>query len=222
MLINHPEIQDLNTNNMKKFMIFASVLLLIASCKKDKGDQDGCNYSYIIAGDSLSSCYEVIGSDSFSPYPYYTCEFDLDNNDSIDLTLRSYRHSASHGTYLNTGCYVMINNPLLELSAEKVPVLLNSDFVFLHRPMDTIGDNEKWLGFDASRLDISNIVIFYHHDPWTGHVTTRVRDSVNVNFSHKYIGVRIKKPSFTSYYWIKLSVRDSENLYIEGFGRPGL
>jgi hypothetical protein len=143
---------------MKNLLIYLSIFLLIASCKKDSGDKNNCNYSYIIAGDSLSTCYEIISIDSYgNSYGMY--ELDVNNDDSIDLTFRTYRHVASHGTSVHNGCYLQIENPSLELSRDKDSVSAYGEFVCLHNLMDTIGDDEEWLSYETGRVEISEMKI---------------------------------------------------------------
>lgn len=187
-------------------------MLLIVSCSKEN-DKNNCNQDFIIAGDSLSNCYEIISIDTFiRPSQQYSV--DLDNDDSIDLKIKTYYLVASQGRHHREGCYLINENPLLDLSVRKDSLFWK--YANIKNVMDTIGENENWS--NRYIIDISSLETFLSEGP-SGNIWTSYYDSTNKNIKQKYIGIRISKASFTSYYWIKLSIKDYSEVRIEELGR---
>ena len=209
---------------MKKLLIFASILLLFVTCKKENDNKDNCKQDFIIAGDSLNSCCEIIKIDtSFNVYgnTYGKYELDLDNDNRIDMTFEFRRSSAWHGNSVNTGCYMKSENPLLEFSIEDGTQY--STYIKVKNAGDTIGINDEWFSNEDGRINLSDLnYLIVEYGDGSGNTWISYSDSTNINVRNKYIGIRIKQPSFTEYYWIKLSVKftlQEGNVFIEEFGR---
>lgn len=199
---------------MRKLLIYSSILLLFAACKKQNDNKDLCNQDYIIAGDSLSFCYEITKIDSgFYYWSNPLFEIDLDNDNEFDLKFVSYHHAAYHGYDIDEGGYIQGQNPLVEL-------LISSDtnYVSFKNQMDTINMDNSWIA-NVKQKKLSCQSYFIQYSPFTGEYWTDYQDTVNRSIDEKYIGVRIKDTAYTKYYWIKVSIREYNHIFIHEYGK---
>ena len=205
---------------MKKLLIFASILLLFVTCKKESDNNDNCNEGFIIAGDSLNSCCEIFKIDTTFDYDWLY-KIDLDNDGIFDLSFMSFHSTPTHYD-VTIGCRLESENPLLEFSVKNGSG--SARFISIKNAGDTIGLNDSWFANEDGKIYLSKLRYLYQDDPsGGGNNYISIYDSANIDVRNKYIGIRIKEPSFTNYYWIKFSVKfsieDRNSLFIEEFGR---
>ena len=200
---------------------------MFVTCKKENdnnniNNEDNCNQDFIIAGDSLSSCCEIIKIDTTFDYCFSNrnYEIDLDNDNIFDLSFESFRYVAHHGNSVKTGCRLRSENPLLEFSIENDPDIYK--IISIKNVGDTISNNDEWFSINDrdSRVYLSIADYLVQEDPYgSGDTWIDYYYNINESLNNKYIGIRIKDSSFIKYYWIKLTIKHFSSVSIAELGR---
>ena len=129
-------------------------------------------------------------------------------NGNIDFQIKCYYSTAGGMAITDQGINLLtFDNKYLEYSATE-----DSAYLCIYNPGDSIHNKNLWLNINEIRLSRALQVLCPPFCPGTNYF-------INRSLTDQYIGLRIAGVADTSYFWVKIDIKDYHQLTIKEFGR---
>jgi len=203
---------------MKQIIPLIVFLICFSCINKNEDITNNCNQNYIIAGDSINDCSEIVDINPdilINPYSkkkstdgsgFGNFDLDLDRDANIDVIFNTNFNVSAGGWDGEYGSNLKIQNQQFSCA-----IVFNSNIIRLFNILDTIDNNAVW-------TSNTEIIIASTKFGVCPPVCPGYKNSVNDNMEKKYIGLRKIVNSDTTYYYINLDIVTSNNLIIKSLG----